>query len=160
MVPSKVKVAGEIQFSRVLRIEGFAQGKIIAPDGAGLIICHGGTFVGNLCGLGLVYVDGSLQGEICVNNLFLGPNAVVKGNIKCRQLSVSATASISGKMSVSPSLDIKDAHHEQQHLVADTPSAKNAPRDLFYDKDSQGIISPETNERAQRPSSLENDASN
>jgi len=124
-----VKVTGEVKFSRLLRIEGTAEGKIISPMNAALIICKGGSFHGNLTGLGTVYVDGKVQGEIFVRQLYLGPHAVIRGNVSCQQLSVSGSASIVGKLNVSPNLEIS-CEHEAKHIVEDAKDADRIPETI------------------------------
>lgn len=134
-------MTGDIKFNRLVKIEGSAEGKIVAPPDASLIVCKGGSFTGDLVGLGMVYVDGKVTGTICVSRCFLGPHAVVRGDIQCRQLSVSATASIIGRLNVSPSLDVKAGLDRQEHLVDDQACPSSSSSSTAHAKPSSNQTS-------------------
>lgn len=78
-----------------------------------LVLCPGGHFKGQLTGLGLVYVNGTVDGDICVYRLSLGPNAVIRGNITCQQIEMSGTAKIQGNLNISPTVQIRNDYDEE-----------------------------------------------
>ena len=87
---------------------------------ASLLLCKGGSFIGNIFGLQIAYIDGKVKGDIFVENVALGPNAVVFGNITCKAIQMSATARISGLLDVSISNDITSNAsqlYESTHFV-------------------------------------------
>lgn len=80
-------------------------------------MCHGACFRGHLKGLGLVYINGVVEGDISVYRLSLGPQAVVKGNILCQQIEMINGAQINGKLNISPQTEIPS--EEDSELVPD-----------------------------------------
>lgn len=72
------------------------------------MLCPGGQFKGHLKGLGLVYINGKVQGDITVHKLSLGPKAEVTGNITCQQIEMSSQAKVNGNLKISPSTEIPD----------------------------------------------------
>jgi cytoskeletal protein CcmA (bactofilin family) len=120
IISKSAHVVGDIKFNRLLRIEGDTKGKIIAPNDASLVVSRGGSFSGDLVGLGTVYIDGKVHGNVRVARLFLGPHAIVRGDIYCKQMSVAATASIIGQLHVSPKVNITNEQiHRDSHIVED-----------------------------------------
>jgi len=111
---------GDMRFKKLLRIEGTVEGKIVAPSEANLLLCNGGTFVGNIYGLQIAYIDGKVKGDIFVENVYIGPNAIVFGNVTCKSIQVSSTARIFGLLDVSATNDIASnasQMYENTHFV-------------------------------------------
>jgi cytoskeletal protein CcmA (bactofilin family) len=54
----------------------------------------------------LVYINGLVEGDISVFQLCLGPQAVIKGNILCRELEMVNGAQLSGMLNISPQAEI------------------------------------------------------
>lgn len=87
---------------------------------ASLLLCKGGSFVGNIFGLQVAYIDGKLKGDIFVENVSLGPNAIIFGNITCKSIQISPTARLSGLLDVSTNNDITSNAsqlYENTHFV-------------------------------------------
>ncbi len=84
------------------------------------MLCRGGSFVGNIFGLKCVYLDGKVVGDIFVEHVYLGPNAIITGNITCKSIQVSATAKLVGLLDVSMNNDISSNAsqlYENVHFV-------------------------------------------
>lgn len=60
-----------------------------------------------------MYINGTVDGDICVYKLSLGPNAVIRGNITCQQIEMSSSAKINGNLNISPSLQINNDFDEE-----------------------------------------------
>lgn len=120
VVAPSVVIKADVKFTRLLRVEGTIEGKVIAPRTACLVLCKTGIFKGNLCGLGTVYINGKVEGDITVERLALGPAAVVTGNISCRSIEMTGKAQILGQLNVSPNLILpNDNSTNQSHLIED-----------------------------------------
>lgn len=77
--------------------------------------------MGNIIGIGLVYIDGKVEGEIRVAKLMLGPNASVHGDIHCQKLYVMGSASIEGNLNVCPDLELPAG--SEKSIVDQIPSS-------------------------------------
>ncbi|RYH20221.1 hypothetical protein EON65_24160 [archaeon] len=106
MISKNSQVTGDIQFNFLLRIDGNATGRIIAPLDANLVISRSGTYRGDIRGLGSVFIDGKIHGNIYALRLFLGPHAAVRGDIHCQRFSCSGTASVVGRLHINPNAPI------------------------------------------------------
>ena len=139
VVSRNVVMKADLKFQNLLRVEGTVEGKIIAPPDAGLVLCSSGTFLGDICGLGIVYVDGKVKGNIFVDHLGLGPNAQVHGNVFCKRIEVAGSGSVIGQLLVSASAQIPTGYIERakQPFVVEQPDSDEEDDD-YNVKDGLG----------------------
>lgn len=107
-----VKIKGDLKFETLLRIDGRVEGCVTAPPKAGLIIGETGTLIGNVMGIGCMYVEGKVVGNISVESLTLAKNAVVHGDVSCRSISVVPDATIIGQLHISAFDPLPVVDHE------------------------------------------------
>jgi len=100
-ITENVKVKGDLKFENLLRIDGTVEGTIAAPPKAGMIIGEAGTLLGNILGLGCLLVEGKVLGNINVESLTLAETAVVHGDISCRSMECSPSATLIGQLHIS-----------------------------------------------------------
>lgn len=119
VIAKNVVVKADVRFHRLLRVEGSIEGKALAPPEAAMVICENASFLGDISGLGPVYIDGYVRGNIFVDNLGLGPHAVIEGSIFCKRVEVAGNAIIQGQLHISKSTDIpaNHAYRPNLHLV-------------------------------------------
>lgn len=157
MVVSKnVVMKADLKFHNLLRVEGTVEGKIIAPPDAGLVLCSSGTFLGDICGLGVVYVDGKVKGNIFVDHLGLGPNAQVHGNVFCKRIEVAGSASIIGQLLVNTNTQIPTSYVERAALpLVEEQSDSDDDDDRSISKSKKN--SPQKLQRERRDDQEEDD---
>lgn len=100
-----------MRFTRLLRIEGNVEGKIVPylendTDTCSLILCSTGQIKGNLKGLKVAYIDGEVSGCIRAFHVILGPNASVLGHIECNFIDVCTGSKVFGKLNINSSNDM------------------------------------------------------
>jgi cytoskeletal protein CcmA (bactofilin family) len=123
VIGKNVVMKADLKFHSLLRIEGTVEGKVFAPPDAGLVLCSSATFVGDISGLGVVYIDGTVRGNIFVEHLGVGPNANIFGSVFAQRLEVAEHATIQGQAHIGESIQIPTAYVKkaEQPLVEDEP---------------------------------------
>ena len=71
-----------------------------------MIINDSGIYYGDIVGILAVAINGKVIGDLCVDTVYLGSNAVVHGNVMCRSLTMDRSAILVGHLSVSKDLDV------------------------------------------------------
>eukprot|EP01031_Cornospumella_fuschlensis_P027851 gene27851-33632_t len=148
------QVTGDIQFNHLLRIDGSATGRIIAPLDANLIVSRSGTYRGNIGGLSAVFVDGKVHGGITAQRIFLGPHAVVRGDVYCQKFSCSGTASVIGGLHINPNAPI-DTSFACTHLVKEDMLLSPAKPSLNrFSNQNDDVVTYESREGAIAPDNV------
>lgn len=123
IVGQHVVIRGELEYERLLRIDGLFTGTLISKGD--LIIGVTGKVVGNVYDFGSVLLDGTVVGNIHVDILTLRGRAVVHGDITCRSLTVEPTVVICGRLNVHPAapetIDVNGLVVQQQQHTAASP---------------------------------------
>lgn len=99
-IGENVIVRGELEFDRLLRIDGNFAGQLISKGD--LIIGPTGVLMGDVRNMGSVLVDGKVVGNIAVDFVTLRANAHIHGDITCKALTVDPTVIIVGKLNINP----------------------------------------------------------
>lgn len=99
-----IEISGELQFERLLRIDGKFQGKLISPGEGDLIIGKHGCLMGDVVAIKRMIIEGGyIHGNICVDELFLFGNSIVKGDITCKLIQVDGlSTTIIGNLNIHP----------------------------------------------------------
>lgn len=100
IIGEHVVVRGELEFERLLRIDGLFTGTLISKGD--LIVGENGQLNGDVNNMGSVLVDGKVIGNISVERLTLRGEAAVHGNVTCKSLTVDPTVIIVGSVNVHP----------------------------------------------------------
>ncbi len=91
-----IKIAGEIHFRSMLRIDGEFSGQISSREGT-LIISSGGQVTDAKIDVAVAMVNGTVNGDITASRqLVLGRTADVKGNVLTSALVVEEGALFNG----------------------------------------------------------------
>ena len=98
----KVRIIGQMQFERLLRIDGYFEGKLISNGS--LIVGPTGVVVGNVTDMDEVLCDGKIVGNISVRRCVLrhgnGAAARVHGDISCKRLLLAEGVTVCGELNV------------------------------------------------------------
>lgn len=99
LIGEGVDIRGELQFEKLLRIDGIFEGVLIS-DGD-LIIGPKGTLLGDASNLKNVFIDGGyMKGNIFADTVILQENATVHGDITCKTLQCDKDVIIVGFVNV------------------------------------------------------------
>lgn len=100
-ISEQVKIKGDLKFETLLRIDGKVEGSVSAPPKAGLIIGETGTLIGNVLGIGCMYIEGKVIGNINVESLTVTSTAIIHGDVSCRSINIVPDATIIGQLHIS-----------------------------------------------------------
>lgn len=101
VISENVKFKGDLNFQKLVRIDGTVTGHVQAPRAAGLVVGEYGTLIGNVRGLGCVLVEGKVVGNINAESLTVTETGSVHGDIACRSVIIRPGSVISGQMHIS-----------------------------------------------------------
>ncbi len=90
-----VKFTGEVSFKTSLRIDGNFCGQINSENGS-LTISAGANVSGAVIRVASARINGTVEGQIHVNDLVLGCTAKVSGEVSARTLTVEQGAVFDG----------------------------------------------------------------
>ena len=94
------KIKGNMKFDGFLRIDGTVEGKLITTEHSKILISNTGSYTGNLS-ISAALINGHMIGNLSVEDLHLGSNAILYGDVTCKSIKVEYGASIVGQLSVS-----------------------------------------------------------
>lgn len=101
VVSEQTTIKGDMRYQNLLRIDGVAEGSVIAPGTAGLIVGERGTLIGNVLGVGCMLVEGKVIGNINVESLCVCESGVVHGDIAARSADIKNNATLVGNLHIS-----------------------------------------------------------
>lgn len=102
IISENLKFKGNVNFEKLLRIDGTVEGQIIAPVTARLVIGQRGSVYGNILGIDTVMIEGKLVGNANARVVCLKALSVVHGDISCLAFSMHASAVFLGKLHCCP----------------------------------------------------------
>lgn len=100
LIAHDVRIAGDLQFSDGLRLDGHVRGNVSGEPGGQtlLVLSERGSVEGNVHGYDVV-VNGTIVGDVIADHFVeLQSNAHVTGNIHYQQLRMDCGASVDGKL--------------------------------------------------------------
>ncbi|MGF6573105.1 protein CcmA, bactofilin family [Paraburkholderia fungorum] len=100
LIANDVRIAGDLQFSEGLRMDGHVKGNVSGVPGSQtlLVLSDRGSIEGNVHGYDVV-VNGRIIGDLIADHFVeLQGNAHVTGNIYYQQLRMDCGASVDGKL--------------------------------------------------------------
>jgi cytoskeletal protein CcmA (bactofilin family) len=100
LVAHDVHIAGDLEFSDGLRMDGHVKGNVIGRAGEQtlLVVSDQGSITGNVHAYDIV-INGTITGDVTVEHFVeLQSNAHVNGNIYYQQLRMDVGASVEGKL--------------------------------------------------------------
>lgn len=105
-----VDIRGELQFDRLLRVDGTFEGKL--RSSGSIVVGRKGCLIADVNGMETLIIDGGkLIGNVQVDRLILRGSAFLEGNFSCKSLAVGAHCTILGRSNVhSLSPEIIDVH--------------------------------------------------
>ncbi|CAM9176128.1 unnamed protein product [Scytosiphon promiscuus] len=95
MVAETLRMKGELEFTRLLRVDGRFEGELITDKGS-LVVGPKGEVIGDLKNMQEVYVEGVVRGNVFANDVKIKNNGMLLGDIQCICLTLDPTASIKG----------------------------------------------------------------
>ena len=110
------------------------------------MVCEGGCYIGDMCGLSAALINGRVVGDVNVKQLLLGARAEVHGDVKCRSIEIDCSATIVGKMHVSPHMAVESHYDEDRSIIEG---------ELDSDSYSEGSSSDSKSDRGEELASLE-----
>ncbi|GMH75616.1 hypothetical protein TrLO_g4391 [Triparma laevis f. longispina] len=83
LISPRMKLVGTIRWNKLLRIEGYLEGKLVGAEEATVVIGKNGRRVGDITGVRNVEVEpgGMVTGSIEAENVLIEPKGAVFGNI-------------------------------------------------------------------------------
>mmetsp|Transcript_27444 Transcript_27444/g.35976 ORF Transcript_27444/g.35976 Transcript_27444/m.35976 type:complete len:309 (+) Transcript_27444:88-1014(+) len=117
-----VKLKGELEFERLLRIDGKFEGRLISKGD--LIIGPRGVLIGDIFDMNELLVDGKVVGNISVEKLDLRDRASVHGNITCKSVRMDPTVVVVGALNVHPQAPLRI--DDQGNIVAPEAEVEKA----------------------------------
>lgn len=101
VVGADVSINGEMEFDKMIRIEGCFEGKLIT-NGGHVIVGKNGTLVGDLSNVGIVIVFGKLIGNVNVTRVLLRGTGQIHGDVTCKSMGMDPDVICIGKVNVNP----------------------------------------------------------
>jgi cytoskeletal protein CcmA (bactofilin family) len=126
LVAHDVHIAGDLEFSDGLRMDGHVKGNVMGRPGEQtlLVVSDQGSITGNVHAYDIV-INGAITGDVTVEHLVeLQSNAHVTGNIFYQQLRMDVGASVEGKLTKRENAAI--AQMEMPRLGSDVTEAADA----------------------------------
>jgi cytoskeletal protein CcmA (bactofilin family) len=93
-------------------------------------ILSSGTLVrGDIYSEGALVIEGTVEGNIIGNRVYVKPNGKVKGTVTCRSLMIERGGLVDGELKVmdSPALPASDSEQTAAHLEHQAPSPEGMP---------------------------------
>ena len=101
IVGDGVEIKGELEFERLLRIEGTFEGTLISQGD--IIVGRFGTLIGDVIGVRTLYImGGKVVGKVQVDNLICRKGTVLRGDVSCKSLSCEQYVTLEGACNVHP----------------------------------------------------------
>ena len=100
LIAHDVQIAGNLEFSDGLRMDGHVRGNVTGRPGEQtlLVVSDQGSITGNVNAYDIV-INGTITGDVTVEHFVeLQSNAHVNGNIYYQQLRMDVGASVEGKL--------------------------------------------------------------
>ncbi|MFK4441562.1 cytoskeletal protein CcmA (bactofilin family) [Caballeronia udeis] len=100
LIAHDVQIAGNLEFSDGLRMDGHVKGNVTGRPGEQtlLVVSDQGSITGNVNAYDIV-INGTITGDVTVEHFVeLQSNAHVNGNVYYQQLRMDAGASVEGKL--------------------------------------------------------------
>jgi cytoskeletal protein CcmA (bactofilin family) len=126
LVAHDVHIAGDLEFSDGLRMDGHVKGNVMGRPGEQtlLVVSDQGSITGNVHAYDIV-INGAITGDVTVEHFVeLQSNAHVTGNIFYQQLRMDVGASVEGKLTKRENAAI--AQMEMPRLGSDVTEAADA----------------------------------
>lgn len=99
-IGKNVIATGKLEFGRLVRIDGSFSGKLVSKGD--LIVGSGGILEGNVDGMGSLFIEGKVVGNIAADTVYLQSQAEVFGNITCKSITVEPDVVIVGEVNINP----------------------------------------------------------
>lgn len=94
-----VDIRGELQFERLLRVDGTFEGKL--SSNGSVVVGRKGCLIADVVGMESLIIDsGKVFGDVQVDRLILRGSAFLNGNFSCKSLSASSHCTITGRANV------------------------------------------------------------
>ena len=94
-----VDIRGELQFDRLLRVDGTFEGKL--DSNGSVVVGRKGCLIADVKGMDTLIIDGGkLIGDVQVDRLVLRSNALLQGNFSCKTLSIDQHCTVIGRSNV------------------------------------------------------------
>jgi len=91
-----VDIRGELQFDRMLRVDGSFEGKLNSTGS--VVVGRKGCLMADVKGMDALVIDGGkVIGDVQVDRLVLRGTAFLQGNFSCKSLSVGMHCAITGR---------------------------------------------------------------
>jgi cytoskeletal protein CcmA (bactofilin family) len=121
LIAHDVRIAGDLQFTDGLRLDGHVKGNVRGEPGGQtlLVLSDRGSIEGNVHGYD-VMINGKIVGDVIADHFVeLQVNAHVTGNIYYQQLRMDCGATVDGKLT----------RHDVAHAPASLTSIADVARD-------------------------------
>ncbi|CAM9297166.1 unnamed protein product, partial [Ectocarpus fasciculatus] len=151
MVAETLRMKGELEFTRLLRVDGRFEGELITDKGS-LVVGPKGEVVGDLKNMQEVYVEGIVRGNVFANDVKIKNTGMLLGDVQCMCLTLDPTASIKGvtdTLTVNPSATARAAKYFPSATTAAGPSARKSNPSTPPPSYSSSVSSAATATRAQ-----------
>ncbi|CAM9675480.1 unnamed protein product, partial [Ectocarpus sp. 6 AP-2014] len=128
MVAETLRMKGELEFTRLLRVDGRFEGELITDKGS-LVVGPKGEVVGDLKNMQEVYVEGIVRGNVFANDVKIKNAGMLLGDVQCMCLTLDPTASIRGvtdTLTVNPSATARAAKYFAPAATAAGPSSRKS----------------------------------
>ncbi|CAM9598378.1 unnamed protein product [Ectocarpus sp. 4 AP-2014] len=129
MVAETLRMKGELEFTRLLRVDGRFEGELITDKGS-LVVGPKGEVVGDLKNMQQeVYVEGIVRGNVFANDVKIKNAGMLLGDVQCMCLTLDPTASIRGvtdTLTVNPSATARAAKYFAPAATAAGPSSRKS----------------------------------
>ncbi|CAM9793198.1 unnamed protein product [Chrysoparadoxa australica] len=99
IVGPTLSIKGELEFKRLLRVDGNFDGVLTTESGS-LIVGPGGNVKGETITVKQVLVEGSITANLCVEKCVLKGTATVTGDITCDSITIDPTVRVRGRLDV------------------------------------------------------------
>ncbi|CAM9276848.1 unnamed protein product [Ascophyllum nodosum] len=95
MVAETLRMRGELEFTRLLRVDGRFEGDLITDKGS-LVVGPKGEVIGDLKNMTEVYVEGIVRGNVSAHDVKIKNRGMLYGDIQCVCLTLDPTATVKG----------------------------------------------------------------
>lgn len=127
IVGADVEIVGEIEFDKLIRIEGKFEGKLVT-NGGHVIIGKNGTVIGDVTGVGIVIVYGLLLGNVSASRCQLRAAGQIHGDVICKSMAMDPDVILIGTVNVNP-MAPNYIDHEGKVIGKKKPKKKKGPND-------------------------------
>lgn len=126
LIAHDVQIAGNLEFSDGLRMDGHVNGNVTGRAGEQtlLVVSDQGSITGNVQAYDIV-INGTITGDVTVEHFVeLQSNAHVNGNIYYQQLRMDVGASVEGKLTKRENMQVAPATPRLSNEVSNEVSSE------------------------------------